>query len=725
MRLLYLFLFSLLSILLGAAPALANDSHNVSLLGRWAEGPCLALEATGGIAFFGNGAILEIVDFSNPNGTVLLSSVPVPGPIQGVSVAGGLACVANGQNGLRVIDVSDPAQAFQSGVYPSPGCVEEVALINTHAYLAAGEAGLRVVDISDSVAPFEVGFLDTPGYADDIFVSGGLAYLADGDNLRIIDVSNAADPVEIGLHPTSSEYEKIVGLDVAGDHAYLVTQRTLGGGLRGLRIIDVSVPTLPVEAGFLDTFNEAYDVFVSGDHAFVAAGTSGLRVIDVSDPTAPAEVGFVSPPERFYGVEVSDNRAYVASWWDGLVIIDVAQPTAPLRVNKYDTRGQANVVAAAGDFALLNLFGENLFLLDVSDPDTPSIGGVFFPTTPASSIVLKGSCAYVTAGYPDLRIFDLSNPSAPVELSNLHIMGSWFAMDISVSGDFAYLPVLGGHGATGMQIVDISEPAAPFVVSYVQTAAPGCVTAGGGFAYLGDWYEMWVIDATAPYNPLVAARLDTPGKVEDLVLKDDHVFMVCSDSGLRIANVSDPYAPYDVGFFDTPGEASGVFVWDHYAYVADGTAGLRVIDITDLTAPVEAGYYDTGDWATSVYLDSGRIYVADRNDGLYILQNDLLSGAPDHELPTVARLSGVYPNPFNPQMSVVFSLAQPQPVNLVVFDLAGNQVAVIADRMFGSGTHTVPWDGRDVSGRAVASGTYVVRMDTPGQRESQKVTLLR
>jgi hypothetical protein len=159
--------------------------------------------------------------------------------------------------------------------------------------------------------------------------------------------------------------------------------------------------------------------------------------------------------------------------------------------------------------------------------------------------------------------------------------------------------------------------------------------------------------------------------------------------------------------------------------VADGTSGLRVIDVADASTPVEVGFYDTSDVASSVYMDSGRIYVADRNDGLYILQNDLLSGAPDSELPAATCLQGIYPNPFNPQMYVSFSLAQPQHVSIAVFDLAGSQITLIADRMFELGTHSVQWNGRDAFGRAVSSGVYLVQMDAAGLSESRKVTLLR
>ena len=59
------------------------DSQRVSLVGRWAYGPCLAVavEATGNIACFGNGSYLEIVSLANPSQPSRLSKILLPAPI--------------------------------------------------------------------------------------------------------------------------------------------------------------------------------------------------------------------------------------------------------------------------------------------------------------------------------------------------------------------------------------------------------------------------------------------------------------------------------------------------------------------------------------------------------------------------------------------------------------------------------------------------------------------
>lgn len=101
----------------------------------------------------------------------------------------------------------------------------------------------------------------------------------------------------------------------------------------------------------------------------------------------------------------------------------------------------------------------------------------------------------------------------------------------------------------------------------------------------------------------------------------------------------------------------------------------------------------------------------------------LLSPVPDL-LPSVSHLEA-HPNPFNPRTTITFSLESHQKVELSVFDLSGRRLAVLADRYFEAGTHSVDWQGRDQQGRAVASGTYLVRMISDTGEESEKITLIR
>ena len=88
------------------------------------------------------------------------------------------------------------------------------------------------------------------------------------------------------------------------------------------------------------------------------------------------------------------------------------------------------------------------------------------------------------------------------------------------------------------------------------------------------------------------------------------------------------------------------------------------------------------------------------------------------------RLLGAYPNPFNPRTTVAFELPEEQRVRLAVYDVAGREVALLADDIFEQGRSSLTWNATS-GGEALASGVYFVTMDVAGERDSQKVVLLR
>ena len=85
-----------------------------------------------------------------------------------------------------------------------------------------------------------------------------------------------------------------------------------------------------------------------------------------------------------------------------------------------------------------------------------------------------------------------------------------------------------------------------------------------------------------------------------------------------------------------------------------------------------------------------------------------------------------YPNPFNRGTVLSFSLPEAQPeVELTVYDLLGQKLAVLVRGARGSGFHSVEWNGRDDSGRLLASGSYLYRLRAGPHRAVGKLMLLR
>jgi hypothetical protein len=83
------------------------------------------------------------------------------------------------------------------------------------------------------------------------------------------------------------------------------------------------------------------------------------------------------------------------------------------------------------------------------------------------------------------------------------------------------------------------------------------------------------------------------------------------------------------------------------------------------------------------------------------------SGQTDNNVPgLVNAFRGAYPNPFNPETSLNYSLAHEGRANLAVYNVKGQLVRTLVNENKAAGQYTVKWNGTDNNGRNVASGVY-------------------
>lgn len=94
-------------------------------------------------------------------------------------------------------------------------------------------------------------------------------------------------------------------------------------------------------------------------------------------------------------------------------------------------------------------------------------------------------------------------------------------------------------------------------------------------------------------------------------------------------------------------------------------------------------------------------------------------------LPATLRLHANFPNPFNPQTTIRFDLPATGLVRLAIYDVAGRLVRTLVDGDLASGSHETIWDGKDASGRALGSGSYLARLSFGGSVETIRMGLIK
>ncbi|MCB0270425.1 MAG: hypothetical protein KDH95_19870 [Calditrichaeota bacterium] len=85
--------------------------------------------------------------------------------------------------------------------------------------------------------------------------------------------------------------------------------------------------------------------------------------------------------------------------------------------------------------------------------------------------------------------------------------------------------------------------------------------------------------------------------------------------------------------------------------------------------------------------------------------------ADDQNLISGFELAQNFPNPFNPETTVQFSLPQNSRIRVTIFDLLGRPVRQLGDGDFAAGEHQLKWDGINDFNQPVSGGVYFLRLD--------------
>ncbi len=84
-----------------------------------------------------------------------------------------------------------------------------------------------------------------------------------------------------------------------------------------------------------------------------------------------------------------------------------------------------------------------------------------------------------------------------------------------------------------------------------------------------------------------------------------------------------------------------------------------------------------------------------------------------------------YPNPFNPQTNIAFTLPTSGNVSIDIYNLKGQKVKELVNDNYSSGRYSVLWDGKDDNNKQVASGVYLYKMRSGKYSSTKKMILMK
>ena len=185
--------------------------------------------------------------------------------------------------------------------------------------------------------------------------------------------------------------------------------------------------------------------------------------------------------------------------------------------------------------------------------------------------------------------------------------------------------------------------------------------------------------------------------------------------------------------FNVPGTKSALTETEKYDYLTAGNIADGVDKWGDyfglISTQITVESYDSTTLAVAVVIGRSLSELSLSMNSVYDYYNivtDVADDQSDPVLPVNYELDQNYPNPFNMATTISFSLATSGTVRLDVYNLLGQKIAVLAEGEYDAGTVSINWDGKDQSGKDLASGAYFYRLTVDGnQVDSRKLMILK
>jgi hypothetical protein len=230
---------------------------------------------------------------------------------------------------------------------------------------------------------------------------------------------------------------------------------------------------------------------------------------------------------------------------------------------------------------------------------TSAVGAVELPSA-ASDLRVAENYAYVAAGASGLQVIDVSDPAAPRIAGSLALPG--IALEIALAGPVAYIAAKDG----GLHLVDVSDPAAPALIGTVPTAgAARGVTVDRERLFVATDIGAQLFDLRNPRAPAWRGSIETPQPANSPRVQGDTLFLGlddwetmsagCTNCALVTSwNVSNLAAPVklDELIVDTEGDDGLPMALSADTLHVLGVVKLISVDISDPSQLSVAGEYD-------------------------------------------------------------------------------------------------------------------------------------
>jgi len=244
-----------------------------------------------------------------------------------------------------------------------------------------------------------------------------------------------------------------------------------------------------------------------------------------------------------------------------------------------------------------------------------------FPFTESYALAMSdaGDLAFVGSG-GGIFVTDISDPQNLIVLSEIRTRSLVDYCNYDAENHRLYVCAY----FSGIEIWDLSDVYNPTRMSRFPTEPypRSGVVYSGEYIFFCTNNSLWSLNISDPYNPVIVDELYVTGVlVSQILKKNDIVYIVTLNQGLKLVNIADPLNLQLIASYGFISGSKFNIDGDYLYAVNSSSASLTILNIIDSMNVTIAGSLNLGDYPENIEVFNEKAYIAKAgtNGGLQIV----------------------------------------------------------------------------------------------------------
>jgi hypothetical protein len=675
---------------------------------------------------------LGFIDISNPEYPVIIEEFHDFHRVNNIAIKDSVAFIAD-DNSLKLVDYNDLGNITITTYY-SDTEVNFVDIYNDYAVFVY-DNGFTIINVSNASSPQEITSVPTDfNIRRTKIIENSLYFLVD-DGIKIYDISQINDPVLLGEY--LDDFYNLNSFEIYDNKIYIADWV-------GLFVIDITDPTNPSLITSNPDFLYPQNISIQDGILYVCDYLYGFAMFDIQDINDPILINTYQTPRETIHYATQGDILYLLDWSYGLQVVNMDESANPYEIYRYwDEFSCVEGLAFNDDYFYYADADEGLSIFDRDNPNE-----LIYQTGDelGTWLILDNNIVYLTYRTNlylnvGIKIYDVSIPESP-ELINTMVIDNY---QTKIVGNYLFFK----NDIYSIRIYDVTDPANPtYVNSITNDNQVTCYQIKDNLLFAGisesnyvDGIEIY--DISDLNNPESISFISLDRRVASLNVFNNILYVgywnlgwYGSISGYYIIDFSDPTNPEIVNDFIVHSLGGNInrgvgfgSLWCNLSgtdlIIADNRSNrILTYNAEDIINPILQHEFRWNLQTRTIDFDGESLILNNWVNGITELDwNQFLSV---NELPNIINdiFLTNYPNPFNPQTTISFSIPEESNIELSVYNIKGQLVKNLVNDINPAGEHSVTWNGTDDNNKPVSSGVYFYKLNVNGITKAVKKCLL-